>query len=330
VKTRILLAVLSVVGLVVLAGCDFSKSKTAAGEPVESLTVGIYFSDLSSLIWVAKDRGYFSEQGIDIKFKDYESGVAAIKDLLAGNTDLATASEFVMIRNILERTDLRIVASIDQAGDEIKLVARNDHGISQISDIRNKRIGLLRNSIAEYYLDLLMIMHDIPSQDIQIVDLPPSEQVTAITKGEIDALIVWEHFATKAKDALGTNAVSWSAQGENDYYWLLACTAETIKTRSSAIRNFLTALVQAEDFIKKQRHEAEQIVDSQLGSNHTDWKNHIFRMHLDRSLLLAMENQIKWMDARRTAPRSKIPDLLDYIHVDALKSVNPEKVKTVY
>lgn len=329
-KIRILLVVLFVLGLVVLTGCDSSKSKETSGQPVESLTVGTYVSDLSSLIWIAKDRGYFSEQGLDIKLKEYESGVAAIKDLLAGNTDLAAASEFVVVRNLPERPDLRIISSIDQMGDEIKLVARKDHGIARISDIRNKRIGLLRNSMAEYYLDILMTMQDIPSQDIQIVDLTPSEQVIAITKGEIDALIVWEHFATKARNALGTNAVSWPAQGEHDYYWLLACTAETIKNRSSAVRNFLAALALAEDFIKKQRNEAEQIVATQLGSQHTDWKNHIFRLHLDRSLLLAMEAQMKWMNARRAPAQFKMPDLLDYIHVDALKSVSPEKVKTVY
>jgi ABC-type nitrate/sulfonate/bicarbonate transport system substrate-binding protein len=330
VKIRILLAVLFVVGLVVLTACDSPKSKKISGESVESLTVGTHVSDLSSLIWLAKDRGYFSEQGLDIKLKAYDSGVAAIEDLLAGNTDLATASEFVVVRNILERPDLRILSSIDQTGDMVKLVARKDHGITQISDIRNKRIGLLRNSMAEYYLDVLMTMSDIPSQDIQIVDLTPSEQVIAITKGEIDALIVWEHFAAKAENELGTNVVSWPAQSEQDYYWLLACTAETIKNRSSSVHNFLAALALAEDFIKKQRHEAEQIVASQLGSNHTNWKNHIFRLQLDRSLLLAMENQIKWMDARRTPARSNVPDLLDYIHVDALKSVNPEKVKTIY
>ncbi len=318
------------VSLIVCVGCDSPKSKTSSEKPLESLTVGIQRRDISALILIAENRGYFAEQGVNVEFKEHESGVASIKDLLGGHVDLAPAAEFVIAANILQGADLRIIASIDKGGDEVKLVARKDHGITQVSDIRNKRVGLLSGSIAPYFFDLFMTMQDIPSQDIQMVDLPPSEQVIAIGKGEIDALVVWEDFATKAKTALGKNAIAWSAQGEHSYHWVLAGTDETVKKRSSAIRKFLAALVSAENFIREQRHEAEEIVAAQLGSKHTSWEHHIFELELERSLILAMENQIKWIYAKRTGKRSNMPDLLDYIHLDALKSVAPDKIRIDY
>ena len=131
---------------------DFStlispKSKTPSGESVESLTVGVMISDQSSLIWLAQDRGYFSAQGLDIKLKSCESGVVAVKDLLAGNVDLATAAETVFVHNMVERPDLRIIASMDRVEDEIELVARRDSGMTRISDLRDQRIGLLHEKL---------------------------------------------------------------------------------------------------------------------------------------------------------------------------------------
>jgi NitT/TauT family transport system substrate-binding protein len=284
-------------------------------------------SDQSSLIWLAKDRGYFSAQKLDVTIKSCESGVAGVKDLLAGNLDLATAADTVFIHNIVQRPDLRIIASIDQVEDEIKLVARRDRGITQISDIRNKRIGLLRKSSGEYFLSLLTVMHDIPFQDVQLVDLPPAGQVKAIANGEIDALIVWEPWAGKAREELGTNGNHWPAQSGHGYYWLLLGTTENIKKRSSAIRRFLAALASAEEFIKNHEHEAEQIMAAHMGASHTSWKEHSFRLELNRSLVIEMENQIKWMIPQML---SNMPNLLDYIDFDVLKSVNPEKVKTLY
>ena len=107
VKIRILLALLSVIGLVVLTGCDSPKSKYPPDGQVESLTLGICAIALSSLIWVAKAKGYFAEQHLDIDFRLYESGHLAIRDLLAGKLDLATATEFAAVRHGLEHADFQ-------------------------------------------------------------------------------------------------------------------------------------------------------------------------------------------------------------------------------
>ena len=246
-KIRILLAVLFVAGLVVLTACDSSKSKKASGEPEENLTIGIADPKrLSSLIWIAEDQGYFSEHGLKINIKLYESGLAATKDLLAGKVDLATATEFVAARLFLEHPDLRIITSMCESED-IRLMARRDHGIAQISDIRHKRVGVLRGSGGEFYLDLLMVLHNIPFHEVQKVDLPLSEQSKAISKGEVDAVVTWEPFVSEVSKDLGTNAVSWSAQSGQSYYWLLLGTEDVVSKRPRAIHGFLSSLVSAEE-----------------------------------------------------------------------------------
>jgi ABC-type nitrate/sulfonate/bicarbonate transport system substrate-binding protein len=330
VKIRILLAVLFVVWLVMLIGCDTSKSKETASLPVERLTVGVPTSDFASLIWVAEGKEYFSEHGLDVDITVYESGLAALTDLLAGKLDFATASDFALAHIIFDRhrPDLRIISILDQA-NELKLVARRDHGITQIADIRNKRVGLSRGTLAEFYLDLLMILQEIPFQGVQILDLSPSEQVKALTNGDVDAIVVWEPFAAKAREGLGNNGVSWLCQSGQDMYLLLVSTDEVIKRRTVAVRRFLGALASSEEFIKNNNDTAEQIVASQLGLNHVDssWRKHRFGLGLDHPLMMTMEILIRWIKRKSGTQQSDIPDLMKFIYFDALNAVKPEKIK---
>ncbi len=328
-KRKILFPALLVAGLIILTGCESSKPKTVGS--LENLTIGTYSGDLSALFWIAKDRGHFFEHGVNVELKTHESGLESLTDLLAGKVDLATITEFVFARQISERPDLRMVAVVGQT-DDMKLTARKDRGISQVSDLRNKRIGSVRDSISDYHLHLFLMLHRIAWQDIQIVDLPPSEQVNAIIQGDIDAAIVWEPFARQMQKELGKNAISWSAQSGQEVYWLLVATEDTLRKRSSAICAVLAALGSAEDFIKNQPNEAKRIMASQIGSNHMPelWETSGYTINLSRPVVLAMEAELEWMNSRLGVKPLKRPNFLDYIHFDALESVNSERVKTLH
>jgi ABC-type nitrate/sulfonate/bicarbonate transport system substrate-binding protein len=332
VKIRILLAVLFALGLVAFTACDSPKSKTPAGESMERLVLGIsYPGNLSFLIWVAEDRGYFAEHGLKMEVKLYESGLAATKDLAAGKVDLATATDFVTARYILERTHLRIITSICES-DDVKLVARKDHGITQISDIRHKRVGVLHGGGGEFFLDLLLASQNIPSQEVQKVDLPPSEQAKAISKGDVDAVVIWEPFLTEVRNNLGTNALTWSAQSGQSYYWLLLGKADVISKRSRAINGFLSSLVSAEKFIKNHEDDAKTIVARKLGVSDREslWKGTLFEVGLDHPLILTIEAQMRWMNPDLQTDQSNMPDILTFIYFDALNSVQPQRIKMLY
>jgi NitT/TauT family transport system substrate-binding protein len=324
----VLLICLLGIGFLVWVAPYFLRSNPITGRPIERLTLGTSAIDLSALIWIAQARRYFLEQGLDINMKLYESGHLAIRDLLEGSVDLATATEFATARRCLERPNLRIVSILDAAKDQ-QLVARRDHGITRASELRNKRIGIARGTSSDYYLHIFLVLQKIRAHDVEVVDLMPSEQVKAIANRDVDAIMVWEPFATMAIDALGTNAVSWPAQSGEDEYWLLLSTDEIVKKRSPAIERFLSALAWAEDFIRNNETEAMQLMGQQLGARHKSslWKNHNFRLGLNRPLIVKMEDELRWMKSTPGGRAPDIPDVLDFTYIDGLSSVKPEKVR---
>jgi ABC-type nitrate/sulfonate/bicarbonate transport system substrate-binding protein len=328
VKRKILFPALLLVGLILLSGCDSSNPKNDSVGSTAPLIISTHKGYYSALLWLAKNQGYFPHHGVNVQLQAEESGVASLRRLVAGEADLATVAEFVFVSQHSQNPDLRILASVAEA-NVLKIIARKDHGISQKSDLRNKRIGFVHGSVADFSLHLYLLFHHITDRDIRLVDLPPSEQVDALTKGNIDAAIVWWPFTEKLETQLGTNAISWPPQTGRDFYWLLVGKDDTIKRRAADMRGVLAALASAEDFMKGHPDEARRIVVSELGSEVKPelWESVKCELSLSRPCLLAMEAQLKWLKARQNSQKFEMPNFLEYIHFDALKSVRPEAIR---
>ncbi len=62
------------------------------------------------------------------------------------------------------------LATIDK-GDFTYLVARKDRGIVNVSDLRGKRIGTTKGTIAEFHLGRFLALNGITLQDVTLVDV---------------------------------------------------------------------------------------------------------------------------------------------------------------
>lgn len=111
--------------------------------PLKIITIGTHAGKISGLIFIAQEKGYFRENGLDATVKIYDSGRDAIQDLLAGRIDIGGCAEFVLVNEIFAgRDDLRVLGSIGMA--EInELIARKGRGINQQADLKGKKIGRL-------------------------------------------------------------------------------------------------------------------------------------------------------------------------------------------
>jgi ABC-type nitrate/sulfonate/bicarbonate transport system substrate-binding protein len=332
VSRKVTLSLVIAVLLLIVGGIAF-WNKLGTGPkfsgPPEKIRLGTIPAEYSALIWLAQDLGYFRGRGLDVVIKQYESGFAAVMDLLADKLDIATCGEFVLVAQSFQRQDFRVLANIDRY-DVNRVVARKDRDISQLPDLRGKRIGVLKGSQGEFCLAGLLILNSIPFEAVKIVDLSPSQQMAAIEPGEIDAAVTWEPFISKIKKKLGSNAVILPAQSGQDLYWLLACKQEIMTAQPALVQRLLSALLEAEEFVARNEAEAKVIVARRLSLDmpylESIWMNNQFKVTLPQALLLTIEDQAKWMMSAGLTKKSEIPNFLDLISLEALKNLKPEAV----
>ena len=54
-----------------------------------------------------------------------------------------------------------------------------------------------------------------------------------------------------------------------------------------------------------------------------------YELFLDQALLLAMEDEARWMIDNKLTEQTRLPDFLDYIYVEPLAKVDPKAVRLI-
>jgi len=324
-KISIGTAIIAVIAISV-GGCQ-QKPEEYTG-PVEKVTIGVGVAPLSLLIWVAENEGYFADNGLDLEMKEYPSGKAALADLIDGKVDMATITEFGFMSKSFDEKDIRILSSITAATIN-SLIARKDKGIEEISDLKGKRIAVTSGTEAEFFLGTFLIFNDISINDVAIVSLEPRDIVQSVSDGEVDAAMTWEPYVYKTKTNLGENAIVWPGQSGQNSYWLVVSKEDFITRNPEMVKRFLKALLQAEEFVKRNEDESKGILVSHgLDAQFVDdiWQKLDYTISLSQALLIAMEDGAKWAIRNNLTDKTEVPNYLDYIYLDALEEVKPEAV----
>jgi len=320
--------------VVLLAG--FAAISGCASPARDSAAITVAFAPFESvgLLFAAQDQDMFADNGLQVTYREYPTGVAALEAVQNGEADIAVGTaEFPLVGKACQGASVSAIASIDRP-DFIYLVGRKDHGIGGPDDLSGKRIGTTAGSAAQFYLGRFLELRGMTPQDITFVDLKtPDAWRAAIADGSVDAVVLAQPEAAAVRDSLGGDAAFFSVQGNQPAYTLAISNNEWIDNNPVLVERFLTALSQAEEFVGENPSEAGAIIQKRLELDATYmeslWAQNNYALSLDQSLIVAMEDEARWMIRNELTTATVVPDFGDYIHVEGLEAVSPGAVNIV-
>lgn len=323
---------LAVMLAVFLASCSPLNPRRSYSGKVKTVTISEGFNETRTLIYVAEERGLFAANGINVIYKEYISGAAAASALVKGEVDLAAGAEFVIAGNVLRKENIRSIASIDKFQNTY-IIGRTDKGIKGIADLKGKRIGVPRQTSPEFFLGRFLDLNGMSIRDVTPVDATPAQAVDALVNGSIDAVAIFEPQANMIIRKLGDSVIVWPAQGGQLTYFNLFGTAPWVESNPQVITRLLRSLVQAENYMANHTDEVKAVVQKRLKYDdayiNAIWSEHQFTVSLDQSLILAMEDQARWMINNNLTTEKQVPDFPKYIYTDGLKTVKPGAVNII-
>ena len=308
----------------------FMSSLTADSGTTESITIEELPYESYGLIYIAEEQGLFTRNGLNVTMRNY-GGPNFLNGLLSDEVDIGLSSEYVFVRKVFNQANISVIGNIDRH-QNVYLIGRKDKGIEKVSDLSGKKIGLTRNTISEFYLGRFLDLHGMSIRDVTLSNMPPSQYMQAITNGSIEALLTG-NFIDQIQERLGTNAVLWPTQNGQNSYYVMSCRSDWAAGHPVQINRFLKSLAQAEDYMINHPNEAKAIIQKRL--NYTDaymakiWPKNEFSFSLDQSLVVAMEDEGRWMIANNLTTAKTIPDIRDHIYIKGLEEVKPESVNVI-
>lgn len=296
---------------------------------VETVTISEGHNETRTLIYVAEERGLFAANGINVVYKDNIFGAAATNALMKGKIELAAGSEFVIVGGALKKADIRSIAVIDRF-ENTYIIGRADKGIKDIADLEGKKIAITRGTSPEFYLGRFLQLHGIGIEQVTLIDGTPAQSVEAIVSGSVDAVAIFQPEASTIIRTLDNNAVVWPAQSGQFTYFNIFGTASWVASHPEVITRLLRALSQAEDYVARHPDEVKALVQKRLQYDdaymNAIWTEHRFSLSLDQSLIITMEDETRWMISNNLTNEKTVPNYLDFIYADSLKSVKPGAV----
>ncbi len=303
-------------------------------ESMDSVIIAYTPFESTALLTIAEDQQLFSRNGINVTLRKYDTGVGAVDGMLNGEADIAVGTnEFPLVGRAFQKEKIRTIGSIAKS-DFIYVVGRRDRGIERISDLKGKKVGTTFRTIAEFFLGRLLELHGMSIKDVTMVDLKtPAEWVGAVVNGDIDAVSTAQPYANAAKERLGANAAFWSAQSNRPLFTQVISTDDWISKHPESISRFLKALAQAEEYAIRNSAEAKATIQRMLNLDaaymEAVWSQNQYFLSLDQSLIVAMEDEARWMIRNGLTSGNEIPDFLNFIYEDGLKAVMPERVTII-
>lgn len=320
----LLLALMLSIIFMQLTACT-TKSKAP-----ETLVFADPDQPMVGLVYIAEALGYFKDENLSLSYRKFTSGRDAINSVLAGEADVGVATEFPLAKNIVEGKDLHIIGTLYRTSENSALIGRRDRGISQIADLKGKRIGVAPNTNTDYMLSQMLAEAGLTDDVVLRIAFKPEQMADALAKGSVDAVAVWSPFVGHAEARFARDAtVRLRATGYTELS-LLGARPQALAQKSDAFQRLMNALVRAEDYVAAHDAEALQLLSKHLGHKQEAdlrraWPALKFKVRLDNLMLVALTDEAAWL-AARAKPAAAIPDFHRRISAQFLEASRPQAV----
>jgi NitT/TauT family transport system substrate-binding protein len=233
---------------------------------------------------------------------------------------------------------VKVVAQISDISGAQQLIVHPD--VKQLSQLQGKKVALLRGTSPEALWNAIVrTHHDFDASKVQIVNMGATEMIQAFALGNVDAVILWEPHATRARMAgkgkilisgthtyLDDKTVEQRMVGDHS---LLFASDTFVRDNAATVRAVLAALAKANDFIESNKSESVELLAKEFELEQaimtTIMGENRYTLQLDDQLAADMDELGAFMKALNRLPEA--PKARDWIDPAPLRAVRPALVR---
>lgn len=234
---------------ILLAGCgDAANPAGTADKKENSMVVIGLMPDTDSLPFIiAREKGFFAEEGVEVRLQPFKSAMDRDAALQSGNLDGAVS-------------DLLAAAFAKAGGFNVKVTSRTDgsyrlvtapaEGNADLLALRGKEIAVSKNTIIEYVTDRILSANQISEDSVKKVVIPQiPTRLELLQQGKLAAATLPEPMGSIAVHNGCHYLVSSNELGINPGIMLF--TENAVKTKKDSLRAVYRAYNKAVRYLRE-------------------------------------------------------------------------------
>jgi len=179
-----------------LALSSFSLQAGAQRDTGAPLEFGIVTAVDSLPIMVARDMGFFQEEGVNVNITLFPNPLERDAAIQAGRLDGAVNDLLAAAFFAVAGFDFRITS---MTNGRFGIVASPQSGITSLAELRGGRVGLFTNTMTQFIADSLLQTAGVPADEYYAVAVPNILlRLEMVLSGLVDAAVLPEPLLTAA------------------------------------------------------------------------------------------------------------------------------------
>ncbi|HEY1728787.1 MAG TPA: ABC transporter substrate-binding protein [Candidatus Baltobacteraceae bacterium] len=144
-------------------------------------------------MWLAQSLGSWQREGIDLQLTRFDTGIGLFQALVGGSIDVLSTG--AVISNFPARGQGKVFLINDVEWATAQLWARPDSGIKSFADLKGKKIATTAGTTANVFLYEALRANGLDiAKDVEVVNQPMPQAVTAFIAGAVPAVALWVPF----------------------------------------------------------------------------------------------------------------------------------------
>ena len=203
--------------------------------------------------YLAKDLGYFKEEGLEVDIVSFEGGVGSLRAMMAGSADIALTSDDPPILARAQGAPIKMILSTSPLLEAVMTVQGN---IKELKDLKGKKIGIQEpNGFADIFSRRLLVGAKIKPEEVQFISTSTAGRVPALVTGQVDTGVLHVEQAIRAikRAPVLRNLVNFWELFPDAFYNVLVVQEKTLKEKGELVEAFVRAVIKANRYLYKNK-----------------------------------------------------------------------------
>lgn len=251
--------------IIVAAGCNGkAQPKEENGKKLDNISIMLdwYPNAVHSAFYVAQEKGYFKEEGLNVKIEMPADTNDPLKLAATGKVDLAISYQN---QTILSKSEgipiISVAALVRHSLDE--LMMKKSSGIHSPKDLEGKNVGYSSSELSEAIIKTMVEADGGDFSRVKMTDVG-WDLIPSVATDRVDAIIggyINHEFVLLNKEGYDMKSIQNSDYDVPDNYELILVTGQkTFHQKRDTIKRFWKAVAKGQEEVKKNPKESLQIL----------------------------------------------------------------------
>ena len=193
--------------------------------------------------WVALDKGYFSQRGLDVTLENSKGSGDSIAKVDTGRADAGLADTAVVIAALARTAKIKIVGMVFDK-TPLNVFSSKDKPILKPKDLEGKTIAAPPGDSQRQVWPAFVKANGIDDSKVTWVNVEPAAKIAALAEKRVDAVADYTTGLPYYEKPMGAGNVvmmPWADYGLDMYSMSIMASEKTMAEKSKTLRAFLEA-----------------------------------------------------------------------------------------